>query len=312
MISIEDAIALSYANFPNGPEILASRLNVSIRQSERVGGDGYCLAYNNRAIIRINSLRSPNSRRFTLAHELGHLLLGIPSIVGESVGDMLASNSAEERRVNDVAAELLLPKRVVAESVASPPIAARAIEQLAKKANISQLAAVLRICNLAKNIGLENAAVAQFQRDELVWIRTDTLRVPGSAMPGFLKAARKTHPRPYRRKQSDGKVAVASLIDNPRFESSTLFLQLLPVEVALQVSPHERRLQIEAELFKNDIDFQRSLQGCFGAFRPHVAGLSLDQAVKEFWSRYDGRFPRLKSSLGREYVKLRLSDWCMG
>ena len=39
----------------------------------------------------------------------GSLILGVPTVVGESFEDMLRSDSDEGARVNDLASELLLP-----------------------------------------------------------------------------------------------------------------------------------------------------------------------------------------------------------
>jgi len=60
-------------------------------------------------------------QRFTLVHELGHLLLGVPSVIGESFADVLRSDDEEERRVNDIAAELLVPRDVVQATVQELP-----------------------------------------------------------------------------------------------------------------------------------------------------------------------------------------------
>jgi len=81
-----------------------------------------------------NSNFVKSRQRFTLAHELGHLLLGIPSVIGESFSDMLRSNDLEERKVNNIAAELLLPHRVVRQTVGELPVDAPALHRLAKNA----------------------------------------------------------------------------------------------------------------------------------------------------------------------------------
>jgi Zn-dependent peptidase ImmA (M78 family) len=68
------------------------------------GCDGWCPFCKGRAVIRINTRLVKSRQRFTLAHELGRLLLDVPSVIGESFSDVLRSDDAEERRVNEVAA----------------------------------------------------------------------------------------------------------------------------------------------------------------------------------------------------------------
>jgi hypothetical protein len=110
-------------------------------------------------------------------------------------------------------------------------------------------------------------------------------------------------------------VIVASLIENPYFGSATLFMQLLPAEYGEHKSRDERRAELEQYLFDGQLAFQRELQGCFGAFKPKAKGMSVAEADEAFWERYEERFKgipakRLASPKGREYVTLRLEEWC--
>ena len=124
MISVEKALEFASERFPEGPEKLAEHLHVDVRHSAMSGCDGWCLFYNDRAVIRISSRLVESRQRFTLAHELGHLLLDIPSLIGESFSDILKSNDVEERRVNEVAAELLIPREIVKATVSDLPVVA--------------------------------------------------------------------------------------------------------------------------------------------------------------------------------------------
>ena len=94
MISINRAVEFARRQYPEGPEKLADRLQVPIRYSAMSGCDGWCLFYEGRAVIRINSKLVKSRQRFTLAHELGHLLLNIPSGIHESFSDVLRSDGA--------------------------------------------------------------------------------------------------------------------------------------------------------------------------------------------------------------------------
>jgi hypothetical protein len=57
------------------------------------------------------------------------------------------------------------------------------------------------------------------------------------------------------------------------------------------------------------------LQDVFGAFRPKCKDWTLDFAFTEFFEKKGGRWQgarhaRLNSAKGREYVRLRLQEWC--
>jgi Zn-dependent peptidase ImmA (M78 family) len=134
MTSIDQAKEFAEAHFPEGPEKLAEKLGIKIYHGALTGCDGWALSGPAGKRIRINSNVSATRQRFTLAHELGHLLLAIPTVVGESIYDSLKSDSDEERRVNDLASELLLPESVVRQYVPSVPIVASQLKRLATKA----------------------------------------------------------------------------------------------------------------------------------------------------------------------------------
>jgi Zn-dependent peptidase ImmA (M78 family) len=86
---------------------------------------GFLLRDNGRNIIGINSRNSLKRQRFTIAHELGHWMLheGKPLIVDQSVminkrnGVSSQASDEEEIAANQFAAELLMPKSFVLDSV---------------------------------------------------------------------------------------------------------------------------------------------------------------------------------------------------
>jgi Zn-dependent peptidase ImmA (M78 family) len=89
MISVQQATEFARIHFPEATEKLAEHLGVSVRESPMDGCDGWCLTLGDRAIIRLNSNLSSARKRFTLAHELGHLILGVPPVGGEYYQDIL-------------------------------------------------------------------------------------------------------------------------------------------------------------------------------------------------------------------------------
>ena len=222
MISDVKARQFAKTHFPKAPEMLAELLGVTVRESPMDGCDGWCLAIASKAIIRINSKLPASRRRFTLAHELGHLILGVPTVVGETFEDMLRSSTDEERRVNDLASELLMPSNVVADSLSELPIVAAALKQLAKKANVSELAAAVRVCNLASAIGLVNASVVFFDCEQIRWQWSRTLQISHNNALDLLAEARKVAGG-FSPTTKKGDVIVASVIENPFFGSVASF-----------------------------------------------------------------------------------------
>lgn len=316
MISIQQAKRFTENHFPVGPEKLAEKLGIDVYEGPLTGCDGWVLSGEAGTLIRLNSDARQARRRFTLAHELSHLLLGVPTVVGESVYESLKSNSTEEREVNDLASELLLPESIVRKYLPSVPVVAAQLQRLAGKAKVSELAAAIRAANLAATIGLVNASVAFFQNDKFEWHWSKTLTMLPATAVELLAKAKDCHPEPARIQEVEtNEVVVASLIRNTSSNFATLFVQLLPAEVGNLLSNVELRRQLEAYLFKDDNQFRMELQGVFGAFRSQCKGWSLDVGFAEFYKqkgdRWEGnRRTRLNSKKGREYVRLRLQELC--
>lgn len=93
-------------------------------------------------VIGVNDLHAPNRQRFTIAHELGHVLLrhlesfhidlGSTSEDGNPPG----YNWRHERAANEFAAALLMPARLVEEAFAEN----QAVAKLARLFQVSELA----------------------------------------------------------------------------------------------------------------------------------------------------------------------------
>lgn len=80
--------------------------------------DGLCAHTGDQALLVASSDFPDGHVRFTLAHELGHHLLGDPrEVIAEGAADMYADDILE-RRVNSFAAHLLLPEDGVREALA--------------------------------------------------------------------------------------------------------------------------------------------------------------------------------------------------
>lgn len=113
------------------------------------------------AIVGVNSADSPTRQRFTIAHELGHLLMheGRPMIVEKLVRVNLRRTSTvaserEEREANQFAAELLMPEELVRREVTKlvgeqSLVSDRwLVAELAKRFDVSGQAMEYRLVNL--------------------------------------------------------------------------------------------------------------------------------------------------------------------
>lgn len=101
---------------------IVERLGAAIsREPFRGGISGMLYRSEGRAVVGVNSAEPPTRQRFTIAHEIGHLLLheGRPLIVDRHVRvDRRDSSSStgtkrEEVEANAFAAELLMPEEMV-------------------------------------------------------------------------------------------------------------------------------------------------------------------------------------------------------
>jgi Zn-dependent peptidase ImmA (M78 family) len=115
-----------------------------------------------RKVIGVNSLEVGTRQRFTIAHEIGHLLLheGRPVIVEKLVRVNLrgknpsGASAREEREANQFAAELLMPEHMVRkaahEVVGDRTLVSdrRFVSTLAKRFEVSGQAMEYRLVNL--------------------------------------------------------------------------------------------------------------------------------------------------------------------
>lgn len=107
---------------------------------------GFSLADPYAPLIFLNSAESFTRRIFTLAHELGHLLLG-QSAIDELGSRRRTSEPNTERWCNEFAGELLMPAAQVREVPKAPSPADQAT-QIGRRFNVSPLAALVRMREL--------------------------------------------------------------------------------------------------------------------------------------------------------------------
>jgi Zn-dependent peptidase ImmA (M78 family) len=160
-------------NPPIDPQAIARRLNASVREAahdDQMSGFLYKDPASGETIIGINKSHSPARRRFTTAHELGHLILhafdsihvdkaGYGSGFGQLKlrdGRSSAGIDPEEIEANFFAAELLMPAAMLEKDLEACPyldlLDERAfgpmLQELAKRYKVSPQALSIRLVQL--------------------------------------------------------------------------------------------------------------------------------------------------------------------
>lgn len=131
-----------YVNAING-KLVTEKLNA--------GESGYTLTKpNGKHIITVNSLETEERQRFTICHELAHIVLGLPSKHEEVPSWSYAKRDPNEVMCDLFAAELLMPHKMWREKVPQEEPSIEVIEYLAAEFRASFPAAASRFASLAE------------------------------------------------------------------------------------------------------------------------------------------------------------------
>jgi Zn-dependent peptidase ImmA (M78 family) len=305
------ALRIAEETFPNGPERIAEILGAEIVYAS-INVDGWCLSPPSGSPLITLNKDSPRTRqRFTLAHELAHLILGTkPDLVGRRDRDLYHPKSPEEKAANQLASELLLPLSCL-RPLLTPPIDSRVVAAVARQAGVSEVALVLRLVRNADEFGLLHPTVARIEDGTVAWKvpfnRPLTDRTAATLYANAVRVGGTTRTR----SSKDEPVLVCALSNSTY---PILFYYWLPPEYAAQETAAERRQRIEGELFGDDSRFRHVVNGYLGAFKHRAAGQDLVNAVAEFHERY-GRYlveassEKYGSTAFEEYLRFRLAEW---
>lgn len=132
--------------------VIAERLGARI-QYENVDEELSGALYRddgNGPVIGVNARHHPNRQRFTVAHEIGHLLLHDEPVFVDRVfrRDKVSSEAVDplEIEANGFAAALLMPKEfVVRRTNGSGPFRSEAVDRLASDFGVSSQAMTFRL-----------------------------------------------------------------------------------------------------------------------------------------------------------------------
>lgn len=148
-------------------DLTAVAKSLGLRVEEKPLGDvsGLLITGEGRALICVNSTgETPQRKRFTIAHEIGHFYLGHQFEEGEHVhvdrGNFISARSGrssagvdpKEVEANQFAAALLMPAPMVegeaARLAGDGPLLDQHVEELAKKFDVSEQAMTIRLSAL--------------------------------------------------------------------------------------------------------------------------------------------------------------------
>lgn len=160
-------------------EDIAWELGIEIVEGDLAGCAAQLSLFEKRARIRLPRNRGERGRvRFSIAHELGHLVLHKERMLActESNLDDWHGDQAKERDANVFAAELLLPAKLVDSYVNVDDVSFEPIKALARAFDTSLTAAAIRFVELTASacavVSCAKGRIEWVKRGEEFWLRT--------------------------------------------------------------------------------------------------------------------------------------------
>lgn len=148
-----EALQLAAEAYPQGPEAIAVRLGAEVRY-EPLSKDGWCLRGPAKIVIKLNSNAPATHQRFTLAHEVAHLIFGTKTDIADRGFEGYDSKSPAERQADALASQLLLPVGHVQPHITTPVVDPTMIRKIGKQATVSEQVVALRLARLAGELGI--------------------------------------------------------------------------------------------------------------------------------------------------------------
>jgi Zn-dependent peptidase ImmA (M78 family) len=133
-------------------EAITEAHGIEIVSAHLEGADAQFIRIGNKITIQISDrITDPLARRFTIAHELGHLVLGHPTQVPSRTHSPGARGaSIHELEANAFAAELLMPEYLLREKFDLSLADLQVPKQISAQCRVSILASAIRFVELAR------------------------------------------------------------------------------------------------------------------------------------------------------------------
>ena len=128
----------------------AARFGLTVVESALEGAKAQLVRYGEQAqIVLSQRITDLGARRFSVAHELGHVLLGHPN---RPIGQQMAANDGRdlEREADAFAAELLMPAALLRARCSEGPMGLQVPWEIAQEYRVSILAAAIRFTELTR------------------------------------------------------------------------------------------------------------------------------------------------------------------
>jgi Zn-dependent peptidase ImmA (M78 family) len=175
-------------DIPASVEAYAEAAAAVVRADADLGPEesGWCFAKAGKQYISVNANQSPERQRFTICHEIAHIVLGLPSDHKALLWWSYAKRPPAEIWCDIFAAELLLPFQPFKTAANEVPIAMAAVETLAARFSASITATGSRFAAvnndpcafvLSEQGKIRYAARSNVLRGEYAWIK------PGIDLP---------------------------------------------------------------------------------------------------------------------------------
>jgi IrrE N-terminal-like domain len=129
---------------------LAARVGAKTVDEDSLVEDGRLEDGHRTTRILLRTGTTDERRRFTLAHELGHLVLADPEVLQLARTTLRVEQFSVERMCNQFAAELLMPRRWVIDEFRDRQERLGVIEEVSHRAAVSLSAAMIRLVSVLK------------------------------------------------------------------------------------------------------------------------------------------------------------------
>ena len=155
---IDHLRSLDLSRVPVDIESVARMHGVTSIEPRRLKVEGYlgCLP-DDRLVIRFKLGSSPERQRFTIAHEVGHII--IARIQGRTIRGPIARaterDDGEERLANRIAAELLMPEQALSAALADQQVGWNTIARLSRRFCVSRSSLIRRLRELPSLLAID-------------------------------------------------------------------------------------------------------------------------------------------------------------
>lgn len=167
-------------------EQIADALGVSEIARTSMVEDGRTTWDDGRPRIELRSDRSPQRSRFTLAHEIGHILIARDETVARRTHQLEGGDV--EKLCDWIAASILMPRRWIAEYGHRERYSLSLLRLIANKANVSLSAAAVRLAEVNER----TCVLLRWQRSPKRWLVIGQAAVP-KVYSGGLQATPETN-----------------------------------------------------------------------------------------------------------------------